>query len=123
MSADPLAAARAALASGRADEALRLAWEATMPAVLGQDNEQLRASAAFAGELAEASAGGTREEARQNAAYWLACISDPRDAQPSAWSIRSWFTRAPKERRMPCPECAESIAATAKVCRFCGHRL
>lgn len=120
---DPLVAARGALEAGRAEEALRLAWDATMPAVLGQDDDRLRAAAVFATELAEASEGGVREEARQNAAYWLACIAEPRDQQTSSWNVKSWFQRAPKQERVPCPECAELIVANAKVCRFCGHRM
>lgn len=25
--------------------------------------------------------------------------------------------------RVPCPQCAEQIVATAKLCRFCGHQM
>ncbi len=123
MDDDPLAPARGALASGQSREALRLAWAATMPAVLRQDDDSLRRSAEFAEELAGVSTGDIRDEARRNAAYWLACIEEPRDQQSTAWSFRKWFQRGPRDERMPCPECAESIAVGAKVCRFCGHRL
>lgn len=119
MTTDALADARAALSVGRAEEAVRLAWKATMPAVLSQDAEQLAASAAFADELAEVTSGDVQREARQQAAYWTACIVEPRDQQTSAWNIKSWFTRAPKEERFPCPQCAEMIMVNAKVCRFC----
>lgn len=123
MTADPLQSAREALAAGRPEEALRLAWKATMPSVLNQDSAQLAASAAFADEVAAISTGSTRQEAREHAAYWTACIVEPRDQQTSAWNIKSWFTRPPKEVRMPCPQCAELIMVDAKVCRFCGHTL
>lgn len=123
MTADPLQSAREALAAGRPEEALRVAWKATMPSVLNQDSEQLAASAAFAEEVADVSTGAARQQAREHAAYWTACIVEPRDQQTSAWNIRSWFTRAPKEERHPCPQCAEMIMVNAKVCRFCGHTL
>ena len=120
---DPLADARAFLAAGRLEEALHLAWNATMPAVLSQDASTLTAAAALAAEIADATTGALAKEARENAAYWTACIAMPRDSQPSSWSIRSWFRRAPKGERVPCPDCAELILTDAKVCRFCGYRL
>lgn len=123
MTEDVLANARGALSAGRVDAALRLAWDATMPAVLSQDSEQLARSAAFAEEVASIATGGAQREAREHAAYWTACIVEPRDQQASAWNIKSWFTRAPKEERYPCPQCAEMIMVQAKVCRFCGHTL
>ena len=119
---DPLAPARAALDAERPDEALRLAWQATMPAVLHQDDEALGRAVDFAEEVAARSTGAVRAEALQNAAYWAACVTSPRDGQGSAWSFRRWFSRAPKDERIPCPECAEMIMKDAKVCRFCGHR-
>jgi len=94
-----------------------------MPAVLNQDANALRAAAAFASEVAEGSTGALAQEARGNAAYWTACITSPRDTQPSSWSVRSWFRRAPKDERVACPDCAEMILANARVCRFCGYRL
>lgn len=123
MTDDVLAEARAALARGRVEDAIRMAWKATMPAVLSQDSEQLARSAAFAAEVANVATGSAKQEAREQAAYWTACIVEPRDQQPSAWNVRSWFTRAPKEERQPCPQCAEMIMVNAQVCRFCGSNL
>lgn len=120
---DPLVTAWAALDAGRPDEALRLAWQATMPAVLHQDDEALNRAALLAEEIAARSEGPVRQEALQNAAYWAACVTSPRDGQGSAWSFRRWFSRPPRQVRIPCPECAESIMKDARVCRFCGHRL
>lgn len=123
MNEDVLRDARAALAAGRCDEALRLAWQVTMPAVLNSDADQLARSAAFAEEVASVTSGRTKEQARQQAAYWSACIEEPRSEQSSAWNVRSWFRRAPAEKRYPCPQCAELILVDAKVCRFCGLAL
>lgn len=123
MTDDVLSDARVALANGRMDEALRLAWHATMPAVLSQDSDQLEASTSFAQEVAAVTTGKTREEARQQAAYWSACLEEPREIDGSMWSRLRWFRRTPPEERHPCPQCAELIMVNAKVCRFCGHAL
>ena len=120
---DPLADARRALEAGNPDAALRLAFKAAKPAVRHQDDETLRLAAAFATDVAERSQGRVQKEASQYSVYWRACIEEPRDQQPNAWSFRKWFQRGPRDARMPCPECAESIVVGAKVCRFCGHRL
>lgn len=120
---DPLAAARGALASGHPHEALRLAFKTTKTAVRHQDNALLLSASEFAAEVAAAADGKVAKEAQQYALYWRACIEEPRDQQPSAWSFLSWFKRAPAQERTPCPECAELIVIGAKKCRFCGHRL
>lgn len=120
---DPLAAARAALAEGNPDDALRKAFKATKSAVRQQDDDLLLRASEFAAEVAEASTGRLAKEASQYSVYWRACIDEPRDQQPNAWSFLSWFKRGPAQERTPCPECAELIVVGAKTCRFCGYRL
>jgi hypothetical protein len=42
------------------------------------------------------------------------------------WTMRQTATVAPaveQEATTRCPECAETILAAARVCRYCGHRL
>ena len=120
---DALESARAALEAGDPSEALRRAFKVTKNAVRTQDDDMLRSAAALAATIAESTDGRVAKEARQYSLYWLACIEEPRDQQSNAWSFRSWFQRTPREKRRPCPQCAESIVVDAKVCRFCGHRL
>jgi hypothetical protein len=122
MTADPLKDARDALRAGRADEALRQAWEAVRPAVLAQNDAILTSAMGLAEEIAAASDDATREEARRLAGYCAACIVEPRDTVPSFFSTSRLFSRRRKDRR-PCPDCAEEIAADARVCRYCGYRL
>lgn len=123
MDDDPLADARRALDSGNPEQALRLAFKVAKPAVRQQDDATLMLAAALATEVAARSQGRVHKEASQLSVYWLACIDEPRDQQPHAWSFLSMFKRQKREAREPCPECAESIVVGAKVCRFCGHRL
>lgn len=37
--------------------------------------------------------------------------------------LRGWIAGDVTSARRACPECAETIKAEAKVCRYCGHRL
>jgi predicted amidophosphoribosyltransferase len=40
------------------------------------------------------------------------------------WGLLSWLRFiGPSEPKRRCPECAESIRAEARVCRYCGARL
>jgi hypothetical protein len=74
----------------------------------------------LAEEVASTATGETRDEAETLASYCAACIIKPRDTNPSPWSMKRLFSWGSGKKL--CPDCAESIQADAKVCRFCGYR-
>jgi len=113
--------ARAAAADGRPDAAIDLAWRAVRPAVLAQDDAFIREAMTFAETLAAETDGPARQEAEQLAAYCTACILQPRDTQPSPWSMKRLLAFRSSETKA-CPDCAEKIKVDARVCRFCGYR-
>lgn len=130
MEADRLVArAREEHAAGRQSAALRSAWEAVQSAMLRQDEAPVREVEELARGIAAASEGSTRTEAERLTDYCAALLDGVGGGVRAPSLLDRLFgglrkrDAAPPDLRRPCPECAESIKADAKVCRFCGHRL
>jgi hypothetical protein len=115
--------ARQELAAGRYAAANRSGWEAVQAAMIGQDEEPVRQVLVIARGVADAAEGGTREEAEKLATYCAALLEGVGGGVRAPSLIDRLFSRRSTSDRRRCPECAEDIAADAKVCRYCGHRL
>lgn len=126
---DSVESASRAFTAGDFSGAVRHGWRAATSAARVQDESTLASLAALADRTAAAlrsdpGAPGAREaqaaDADRLADYCRACLIAPRDPAASFWGLGRFFQRS--QSRKPCPDCAESIALRAKVCRFCGYR-
>lgn len=116
-----MAQVRVHIAAGQTKKALRETWDLTLESLRRHDTEALKSSHALALEIAAVAEGKVRESAAQLAAYAQSCIDGVGlDTSSGNFLQRLFFRQAPATRR--CPDCAETIQAAARVCRYCGRR-
>jgi hypothetical protein len=118
-SAEALERARAAFANGRIGPSVRHGWSAALAAIHERDAEQLGAVLVLARWVEEQASGRWRKRAETLGAYCSAALDGGLEVESRAPWLGRLFAR---ERTKQCPDCAETVKAAARVCRFCGYR-
>jgi len=118
-STEALERARAAFANGRIGPSVRHGWSAALAAIHERDAEQLGAVLVLARWVEEQASGRWRKRAAMLAAYCDAALAGGFEVESRVPWLGRLFTR---ERTKQCPDCAETVKAAARVCRFCGYR-
>jgi hypothetical protein len=115
-----LAQAREALERGRVKRALKHSWRAALPASSSNDGSSLREVIEVAQAIRNRAAGRDGEEAARLVAYCTEALASPHRRR-TLWAGFRTGAQAVSDDTKTCPDCAETIKAEARVCRFCGH--
>ena len=117
--------AREAATNKRWRLAVRRSWTVALAANIAADEAALEAVASLAATIREQAGGRVGREADTLVRYCRNCIDlglEPRRKGMLDMLFNRHRQGRGSEPTKRCPDCAETIKAAAKVCRFCGYR-
>lgn len=118
-----LASARAALERGKLKRAVRDAWRGCHVAGRLGDARGLEAVIELGNAIRERASGGDLEDATTLVKYASHCLDDARaGVRRSASPFARLIGFGSSDDVKTCPDCAETVKAAARVCRYCGYR-
>lgn len=114
--------ARALLAHGRFRGAVHEAWKAADAAVRADDDRGYSVVREIAAEIGARASGRPQRNAVLLGRYLAHCQDGSTAEGRRAPLLSRLFGDRGVGGNKICPECAETVRAAARVCRFCGYR-
>ena len=114
--------ARTLLANGRFRGAVKEAWKAASIAVRTDDERGYPVVRELARDIGERASGRAQRNAVVLGSYLSHCQEASTAGIRQGSLLARLFGARLAQKTKTCPECAETVKAAARICRFCDHR-